>query len=366
MGIRWLWIGVLVFGCGKVEPIEVGVDAATADGASSCDASFTTSPSPMQDQQVVFTPTTAGAMYAWTFDGGIPASSTDAMPTVTFASSGDHLVTLNLDDGACTNMSSRTVTVAPCGAVSGTQTFNYTGAMQQFTVPSCISSLTIDAYGAAGGDASVAGGPGGHATGTTTMVAGAMLTIMVGGQGTAVSGTGNAAGFPGGFNGGGSVNEYVGWSSQAEGLAGTGGGASDVRVGGTTLANRIIVAGGGGGSAVSTGVPIAGGVGGGASGGTAPSGSGASVGGGGGTQIAGGTAANSLGAYPNTPGTLGVGGNAYRDGSGSGGGGGGYYGGGGGQFAGGGGGSSFTGTLTNASTVAGARTGNGMVVLTWQ
>ena len=243
---------------------------------------------------------------------------------------------------------------------SGSATFNYTGASQSFTVPACVTSITIDAFGAQGGAGAGAAGLGGRATGTRSVAGGAVLTVMVGGAGQAVSSTGNAAGFAGGFNGGGRVFEYTTWAGQSEGPSGTGGGASDVRLGGSALANRIIVAGGGAGG----GNTSAGG-GGGANGGTGVSGGGNVVGGGGGTQAGGGTTANCCASYPNTPGVLGVGGDGYRDGAGSGGGGGGYYGGGGGQFAGGGGGSSYLGGVTGGTTSSGVRAGNGQVVITW-
>ena len=41
-----------------------------------------------------------------------------------------------------------------------TQTFNYTGSVQTFTVPSCVSSIVIQAKGAQGGIAAI-GGTGG-------------------------------------------------------------------------------------------------------------------------------------------------------------------------------------------------------------
>jgi hypothetical protein len=116
-----------------------------------------------------------------------------------------------------------------------TQTFTYTGSAQTFTVPSCVSQLTITAYGASGADGqgSSTGSSGGMGasgavvTGTFAVTSGTVMNIYVGGAGSLTSG---------GFNGGGAGgNDGAG-----------GGGASDVRVNGIALTDRILVAGGGG------------------------------------------------------------------------------------------------------------------------
>jgi hypothetical protein len=151
-----------------------------------------------------------------------------------------------------------------------TQTFTFTGAVQTFTVPSCVSSVTITAHGASGsnGNASTSpagiGGNGAIVTGTYSVTAGDVLNIYVGGQGTLTTG---------GFNGGG-VNA-------ANSSAG-GGGASDVRFNGTALTDRIIVAGGGGagGNGGCFGATVAGGNGG-PGGGNGFAGTNSSAGGGG-------------------------------------------------------------------------------------
>lgn len=246
-----------------------------------------------------------------------------------------------------------TATFGPC---TGTQTFSHTGAVQMFVVPTCANAVTIDAYGAQGGAGTALGGKGGRAQGALSVTPGETLGIYVGGMGTTAPTVGSTAGYPGGFNGGGAVHEYVGWTTQGEGIAGTGGGASDVRRGGSALTNRVIVAGGGGG-----GEDAVGGDGGGAMG---SAGTGANAGGGG-TQTAGGAAVPLLPNYPNEPGALGVGGNAFRDGGGTGAGGGGYYGGGAGQFSAGGGGSSFIDMVTAGVTTAGVREGHGEITISW-
>jgi hypothetical protein len=347
---------LLVVACGKVNLIEPDAPGPT------CDPTFTVSADPMAGMPVSFSAVhTDGATYTWSFDGdATPGSSTDEMPTTQWVTGGDKQVTLTVTNGSCTMTSMQTVSVACTGMV----TFSFTGDVQMFQVPMCTSTVTIDALGAAGGDgeATNVGGMGGEATGTATVTPGETLTVYVGGQGIMAPTVGSAAGFAGGFNGGGHVYEYGGWATtmQSEGVAGTGGGASDVRRGGTDLASRIIVAGGGGG-----GSKTSGGGGGGTTGVAGTTGTGNAIGGGGGTQSAGGTTTDCCGGYPNTPGALGVGGDGYRDGAGSGGGGGGYYGGGGGQFAAGGGGSSYIVGLANATTTAGVQPGNGQIIISW-
>jgi hypothetical protein len=118
------------------------------------------------------------------------------------------------------------------------QTFNFTGGIQTFTVPCGIDTVFVQSWGAQGGNGATGGnsatggtgGLGGYAEGYLLVSPGDVLNVFVGGQGATPTG-----GFNGGANGG-SQN------------AGGGGGASDVRIGGTSEANRVITAGGGGGS----------------------------------------------------------------------------------------------------------------------
>ena len=269
-------------------------------------------------------------------------------------------------------------------ASTGSQTFSYSGGAQTFTVPSCVTQVTIAAYGAAGGRGAYVGsslpGYGGMAQGTLSVTAGSTLYVYVGGTA--------------GYNGGGAA-----WSGSSQ--ACNGGGASDVRVGGTTTSDRVIVAGGGGGVCGETswgnggdggggtcsgnycggeaGVGYyltSGGVGG-SSGGTGVTGCHGGAGGGGGYASGGGGAvATCYGVVTAGTGSLGSGGagNCSTSGCcgyfGVAGGGGGYYGGGGaaGGCCGGGGaggGSSWTGTLTAPSFAAGVRTGDGQVIVSW-
>src|SRR5688572_23604388 len=83
----------------------------------------------------------------------------------------------------------------PCQFIAQTvttQTFSFTGTIQSFTVPPCVSVISVQARGAQGGPNAqgVLGGLGGLATGVMTVTSGQVLTIFVGGMN--------------GYNGGGS------------------------------------------------------------------------------------------------------------------------------------------------------------------
>ncbi len=246
-----------------------------------------------------------------------------------------------------------------------TCTFDYTGAIEHWTVPAGVTEVTVDAYGAAGGTG-LADNPGGQGAQVHVVVpvaGGDVLDVTVGGQGSVYP-----AGPTNAFGGGGSSL-----------FGGGGGGGSFVYDGATAL---VIAAGGGGG-----GEDFSGGTGG--IGGDSGSGGGAaashdsvvgSTGGGAGTSSAGGG-----GGQQNDCGTVyagGAGGDGSEgqggsggDGGQGGGGGGGYYGGGGGAgiglcvtdwsgSGGGGGGSSYTDpSATDVSVVDGAQSGDGMVTI---
>lgn len=237
-----------------------------------------------------------------------------------------------------------------------TVTFNYTGAAQTFTVPACVTSITVDARGAkAGNNGSYAGGNGGRVQATVPVTPGEVLQIMVGEQGVNTS-TNN----PPVFNGGGGVYSYI-----SGGTAGTGGGASDIRRTPYANADRLVISGGGGGG----GYTNIGGHGGGLIGQDGvPYPSWPNSGGKGGTQSAGGAAGVACCSCPTytTAGAVAQGGNGAGDGAGGGGGGGGYYGGGGSCFAGGGGGSSYTAPgVTGVTHTQGFNTGAGQVIITY-
>jgi hypothetical protein len=242
-----------------------------------------------------------------------------------------------------------------------TTTFNYTGAVQTYTVPLCATTITVDVIGASGGaNGPTNGGLGGRVQATIPVTPGEVLDIYVGQTGI------NSLNLPAGaYNGGGGVYSY-----SACGSAGTGGGASDIRRNPYSLSDRLVVAGGGGGA----GGYVAGNQ-------TYPGGNGGGLialdgtpwptwpnsGGKGGTQAAGGAAGIACCSCPTytTAGALFQGGNGSGDCAGGAGGGGGYYGGGGSCFAGGGGGSSYTApTVTSVTHTQGYQNGNGVVMIT--
>lgn len=239
-----------------------------------------------------------------------------------------------------------------------TQTFNFTGGNQSFTVPPCVNSLNISISGAQGGGPT--GGQGATLSGTIPVTPGDVLTITVGGQGGMAN---NSGGFNGGGTGHASTDGNFNYHSWG------GGGATTISINGTLYA---IAAGGGGEGGGSNSVA-------GGAGGCATGAAGANTfgdGGGGGTQTAGGTGGTPWSATP--PG--GQNGSYLQGGQGGlwqtasgGGGGGGYYGGGGGGNdgcctggnggGGGGGGSSLIPGALGCN--AGSNTGNGVVTITY-
>lgn len=275
-------------------------------------------------------------------------------------------------------------------------TYNYTGTVQYFTVPAGVTSVSITAYGARGGDAfssnTIAlppgkGGAGGIASGNLSVMPGQILQIRVGGSGSI---------YTGGYNGGGNGGKNLGSTEDRGG--GGGGGASDVRTG--NFNERVIVAAGGGGGgragcegvipggnggvgggdngqdgamAIFNGIPHGGGKGGNTNGeGGLPFGCGGALGERGGNS------------YDNIGGNGGAGRNCCCSISipSGGGGGGGYFGGGGGaggsagtesclgDFKGGGGGgaggTSYIGGVTDGTMIHGANTNeNGYVVISY-
>jgi len=275
------------------------------------------------------------------------------------------------------------------------RTFHTTGKAATFAVPTGVTQIHVTLDGAQGGGSSGAFGPpgarGAEISAEITVRGGQVLTIYVGGHGTA-GGNGNATG--GGFNGGGSALAH----------AYGGGGSSDVRTG-PGLSDRIIVAGGGGGTGETFKFAEGSqywcyggsdGLGGATKGSQGSYGyCGGGNGGEGGSEVAGGSGgaggpkgSPSQGGYGNQPcqgssgkpGRLGSGGAGGMTCAGNGGGGGGgYYGGGGagsggccnayGGGAGGGGGGGSSYVELNATRVqraaGGGPAGDGLVSITW-
>ena len=324
-----------------------------------------------------FTGAVPGTTFSWT--NNTPAIGLAASGTGNIAS----FITLNPTAAPLV----ATITVTPATGLNGpiTQTFNYTGAVQTFTIPVGITSVNIKAWGAQGNlnalSASV-GGLGGYAEGNLVVTPGQTLFINTGGGAT--------SSINGGFNGGGAAGVNSGCAS-AQG--GGGGGASDVRITANTLANRVIVGAGGGGAGGNRVAGCGRGTGGGGGAGYYGGGGGAGWPGipgsqgpvpTGGTQAAGGAGGIttfSPGPTNGFPGALGIGGAGGTEiGSNQGGSaiaepggiGGGLTGGSGlynptnnwcGQS--GAGGSSYIGGVTGGLTTPGIRTGNGLVTITY-
>ncbi|MDB2617721.1 autotransporter outer membrane beta-barrel domain-containing protein [Candidatus Pelagibacter bacterium] len=227
-----------------------------------------------------------------------------------------------------------------------TVTFSYTGAQQSWTVPSGVTSITVDAYGAGGGDSSGnSGGNGARVQTTLTVTPGDILYIYVGETGwDAANGSTPSTSFNGGGKGG---QSNIGTRS-----GGSGGGQTDIRTSTSTSDIIMVAAGGGGASAAGNG---------GSGGQTGSDGVGSSKGLGasqssGGTKGTGNTGRDSSDGSAFTGGTGGRTAN-YLSQYGGGGGGAGYYGGGGGgagtsgsASGSGGGGSSYVSSSLGSST----------------
>jgi hypothetical protein len=232
-----------------------------------------------------------------------------------------------------------------------TQTYNYTGSVVDWVVPSGVTSINIKAWGAQGGANWINNTNfGGYSEGVLSVTPGEILKIYVGEQPSTISG---------GWNGGGA----------GDGSGKGGGGASDVRQGGSSLNDRKIVAAGGGGAGYWSNLHVVGGVGGGLTGGDGYRNTTADPGGKGATQTAGGANGTCISFnVTSLAGSLGQGGtpNGYNCGCEGYGGGGGYYGGAGsGNCRGGGGGSGYIGGVTSGNMIAGLQSGHGKIEISY-
>jgi hypothetical protein len=245
--------------------------------------------------------------------------------------------------------------------------FDYTDAIQTWTVPSGVTLIYVDVAGAQGGSAGAnIGGKGGKVSGIMAVTPGDVLQITVGGQSTT-----NIAVYGFGGNGGRSTSFGT--------IARAGGGLSAISTAApVTQANAFLIAGGGGGTPTS-GFAGNGGAGGGLNGVSATSNYGGTfTRGGGATQFAGGVAGSASDGNSTLPtagsaingGAGGIVGGASAGWNGGGGGGAGYFGGGGGAGGGnaqgsGGGGSSWTKPLVvqQVSNIPNFNTGHGRVVI---
>lgn len=168
--------------------------------------------------------------------GGVPVSL-----------SGQTTTTLTFTTPSVTTEGARQVLVrTPNGQLAnstftyGPLAFAYTGALQSFTVPAGVTSITVTAWGAAGGAGAVAGvrgGAGGFARGTVPVTPGQTLRVLVGQGGDRWAPLSSD---------GGVLPADAGVSS-----GGAGGGLSGVFTpsadGGVSQATALVIAGGGGG-----------------------------------------------------------------------------------------------------------------------
>jgi hypothetical protein len=243
-------------------------------------------------------------------------------------------------------------------------TFNYTGAIQTWTVPAGVNFVYVEAFGAQGGNQGPnIGGRGGKVSCSLPVTPGQVLHITVGGQSS-----NNIAVFGFGGNGGSATNHGT--------VARAGGGLSGISSADPiTQANAFLIAAGGGGCA-SSGFAGSGGAGGGLNGTDAPSTYGGTpTRGRGATQLAGGAAGSPFDANSILPtagsaisgGTGGSVSGLNSNWNGGGGGGAGFFGGGGAAGGGdaqgsGGGGSSWTSnSCINVQNISNSNSGHGYI-----
>ncbi|MCC6601387.1 MAG: PKD domain-containing protein [Crocinitomicaceae bacterium] len=180
-------------------------------------ATFSYSPlTPVTGSAVSFDPDTNGAEYSWTFASGTPSTSSLEIPSVTWSSGGTFNVGLTVTAGGCSATTTTALTVQDIIV----QTFLYTGEIVNWQVPSGVTSIDIEAWGAQGGSTnSYQGGLGAYIKGTFVVTPGQLLKVLVGGHGqNGSSGHGNC--------GGGGGGSFVSTASNSPMLiAGGGGGA---------------------------------------------------------------------------------------------------------------------------------------------
>ena len=316
--------------------------------------------------------------YNWSLPAGASITSgagTDSIRVTFGANSGNISVTAA---NSCGTSQSVSMAITVCnGYNTGNQTFNYSGSRQNFTVPSCVYSLTIEALGAQGGNSNAAtGGYGADMKGTFAVNPGDVLTIGVGQQAPVNSNSGGGGGssgvlngstlliVAGGGGGGGATVTNLGISNA---VTGTSGQNTYGCPGGNTLLGSGGTNGSGGGAGTNPCGDWPQG-----SGGAGVNSDGGNANGGNNGPCSGGlsSGAGGTGDYINGGGNGGYGFTGGGGASYGGGGGGGYSGGAGGAsspagnyISGGGGGSYNSGT--NQTNSGGVQSGNGQVIFTW-
>jgi len=252
------------------------------------------------------------------------------------------------------------------GRIPIIKTFNYTGSIENWTVPAGVTMLTIEVWGAEGGGDSGVGGKGARMKGDFTVTPGDTIKILVGEKG---KNSGTSWSSKGG--GGGGASYVCKSNNDPIIIAGAGGGKTNTgsyttnpgRItedGGDTYQNGGGNNGMGGNTGITNGQAAGGG-------GLLTDGQSYSSSYGGKSFLNGGAGGNGSISYPGGNGGFGGGGGGNHNSLVRSGGAGGYSGGQGGtwsgQYSGGGGGSYNHGT--NKSNTAGARNGNGEVKITY-
>lgn len=292
------------------------------------------------------TPVSGADSYTWTVpsDATIVSGQGTISITVNFGSSSGNISVTADNDCGSSPAQSLAVTV---GGVTGADTFDYAGSEQQFIVPDCVDSITVEAWGAQGGDATY-GGKGAYLKVKVGVTLGETLTVYAGAQGVVSENT----------DGGGDAS-YVARGSTLLVVAAGGGGSwfgSSPLSGGDGNAGLTPTSGSRSDASYGWGASGSGGNGGGAGSGSW------GTGGGGGWYSAGGNRSGSSGGAALGHGSAST---TYAGGAG-----GGYNGAGGadmdsgwGTASCGGGGSYYSGNLI--SSISGVRTGNGKVIISW-
>jgi hypothetical protein len=348
--------------------------------------------------------TTPNAGISYTYTCNVTATSYNWSVSSTNASitSGQGTQSATIIFNASTTMTVCVAANNSCGSASscltvnpvchGSNTYNwngatytyYTGSVQTWTVPACVTTVTISISGGQGGGSiggakTFAGGDGAKLVGTATVTPGDVVDILVGGQGDDVDNN---------FGGGGGGASYV-WDATTNALiavagGGGGGGATDAGAAGesSTVNAAALQTAVDGASNGADGNFITG-TGGNLGGGTVAQGPGAGGSGWTGNGASSGSPPPTGGLRPATGGTGGTSFHYELDfgGYGGGGGGGKNGGGGGGGYAGGGGGTGAAGgvghggagggsywqggAVGNISSAVNTNTGNGQVTITY-
>lgn len=163
--------------------------------------------------------------------------------------------------GRCAAMLPQTCQAGHClnDCPHGMQTFGFTGKVESFTLPSCVTEITVRAYGAQGGSSTAGsqGGLGAMVQGSICVAPGTTLSIVVGEQAPSVMwpcgggggsyvAQGNTPLFVAGGGGGG----YSSWTA--------GGAATTLATGGPGMGGTTYNNGGGGGGFSADGAGAAG------------------------------------------------------------------------------------------------------------